>query len=264
MRVALIVTTYERPDALARVLASVAGQSRPPDEVGIADDGSGPETAAVVRDHAARAAWPVHHAWQRHEGFRVAQARNAAVARTSADYLVLIDGDMVLDRDFLADHAAAARPGCWVQGCRLALSAAASASVLAGDEPSTHRPALDWRHRVQAVRRPAAARRLCSLAPALLAVKACNQGVWRCDFVAVNGYDEEFVGWGAEDKDLAARLANAGVRRRGLLFAALAWHLWHSPAARDAAARNAARYAAARATGRVRCKTGLDRHPATG
>jgi GT2 family glycosyltransferase len=105
---------------------------------------------------------------------------------------------------------------------------------------------------------------LARLAPALLAIKACNQGIWRRDFAAVNGYDEEYVGWGSEDKDLCARLGIAGVRARGLLFGALAWHLHHPPAPRSAAARNAARLAAVRAGGPARCETGLDRHLTTG
>lgn len=264
MRVALVVSTFDRPAALARLLASVAAQSRAPDELVVADDGSDEATARLVRAHAAAAAHPVRHAWQPHEGFRVARARNAAVARTSAEYLVFVDGDMVLDPEFLADHVEAARPRHWVQGCRLPLPADATTAVLAGSAPGAHRAALDWRHRLQARRAPAAARALVALAPALLAVKACNQGVWRRDFAGVNGFDEAYVGWGSEDKDLCARLRMAGVRPRGLLFAALAWHLHHPPASRAAAARNSARLAAAESARKPRCEAGLDRHPATG
>lgn len=264
MRVALIVTTFERPDALARVLASVAAQRRPPDELVVADDGSGPETARLVGTHAAAAAYRVRHAWQPHAGFRVARARNAAVARTTADYLVFVDGDMVLDEEFLRDHVRSARPGTWVQGCRLPLPADATAEVLAGAPLPPPRAALDWRRRLQARRLPSVARALARLAPALLAVKACNQAVWRADFVAVNGFDEDYVGWGSEDKDLGARLGFAGIRSRGLLFGGLAWHLHHPPAARTGAARNAARLAAAGSARNARCESGLDRHPATG
>lgn len=264
MRVALVVSTFERPDALARVLASVAAQSRRPDELVVADDGSGGDTARLVDAHAATAPYRVRHAWQPHRGFRVARARNAAAALTGADYLVFVDGDMVLDPQFLADHVGAARSGCWVQGCRLPLPADATTAVLAGASPAARRTALDWRHRLQARRVPAAARALSRVAPALLAVKACNQGLWRRDFVAVNGYDEEYVGWGSEDKDLCARLRMAGIRARGLLCGGLAWHLHHPPAARSDATRNAARLAAVLAAGKARCETGLDRHPATG
>jgi glycosyltransferase involved in cell wall biosynthesis len=264
VRVALIVSTFDRPDALARVLASVARQRRTPDELVVADDGSGEATARLVRSHAAAAPYPVRHAWQPQAGFRVARARNAAVARTNAEYLLFVDGDMVLDPAFVADHVRAARSGAWVQGCRLPLSAAATAAVIGGAVPDTQRRHLDWRHRLQARRLPAASRMLTRLAPALLAVKACNQGLWRRDFAAVNGYDEEYVGWGSEDKDLCARLGIAGIRARGLLFGALAWHLHHPPAPRSEAARNAARLAAVRAAGAARCESGLDRHPATG
>jgi hypothetical protein len=135
--------------------------------------------------------------------------------------------------------------------------------VLAGDVPDAHRDALDLRHRLQARRRPALARALAPLAPWLLAVKACNQGIWRADLVAANGYDETIAGWGAEDKELCARLGHAGIAARGLLGGALAWHLHHPPAPRDAAGRNRARLAATLASRRTRCDTGLDRHPAT-
>lgn len=264
MRVALVVTTFERPDALARVLESVAAQSRPPDELAIADDGSGPATRALVAAHAARTGRPVVHAWHAHDGFRAGAARNRAIARVTSDYVVLIDGDMVLDREFVADHAAAATRGCWTQGCRLPLDAAATRAVLAGDAPERWRTSLDARHRLQGHRRPALARTLAPVAGALLAVKACNQGHWRADLQRVNGYDEELVGWGAEDKELCARLAHAGVRRRGLLCAALAWHLHHAPASRDRASHNLARLATTRAERRTRCVAGLDRHPANG
>jgi glycosyltransferase involved in cell wall biosynthesis len=264
VRVALIVSTFDRPDALARVLASVAAQRRVPDELVIADDGSGDATARLVRSHAVTAPYAVRHAWQPQAGFRVARARNAAVARTAAEYLVFADGDMVLDPEFVADHVRAARPGAWIQGCRLPLSSVATAAVIAGAVPEAQRRHLDWRHRLQARRLPTVSRMLARLAPALLAIKACNQGLWRRDFAAVNGYDEAYVGWGSEDKDLCTRLGIAGIRSRGLLFGALAWHLHHPHASRSEAARNAARLAGVRAAGAARCETGLDRHPATG
>lgn len=264
MRLALVVTTFERPDALARVLESVAAQSRPPDELAIADDGSGPATREVVAAHATRTRRAIVHAWQPHAGFRAGRARNLAIARTTAEYVVLVDGDMVLDREFVADHAAAARSGCWTQGCRLPLGADATRAVLAGEAPERWRASLDVRHRLQAHRHPALARAIAPLAGALLAVKACNQGHWRSDLLRVNGYDEELVGWGAEDKELCARLAHAGVRRRGLLYRALAWHLHHPPAARDRASHNLARLAVTRAERRTRCTAGLDRHHANG
>ncbi len=125
-RCCLVVTTHERPDALARVLAGVASQQRPPDELIVADDGSGATTAAVVDRHAAAATYPVRHAWQPHEGFRAGRIRNVAIALTRCEYVVLLDGDMVVHPHFLADHIDLARRGYYSQGVRIQLDEGAT------------------------------------------------------------------------------------------------------------------------------------------
>jgi len=262
----LVVTTHERPAALEHVLDSVAAQSRPPDELVVADDGSGPDTRAVVERHATAARCPVKHVWQEHEGFRAGRICNEAIARTRCDYVVLIDGDMVVHPSFVADHLALARPGYYSQGVRILLDASATRRRLAhpGALPGPLSPGLGFARRAYALHAPRLAARLPGrLTNAVIALKSCNQGFWRDDLVAANGFDEAMVGWGAEDKELCARLENAGVRRQTLLFAALAWHLAHPPAPRDAAALNRARWQETRSTGRTRCALGLDAHIAT-
>jgi glycosyltransferase involved in cell wall biosynthesis len=261
-RCCLVVTTYERPDALARVLAAVAAQSRPPDELVVADDGSGPATASVVEQHAAAAGYPVHHVWQPHEGFRAGRIRNAAVARTRCEYIVLLDGDMIAHGDFLADHLALARPGHYSQGVRILLDGLATQRALAPDGalPGPYAPGLGLARRLYALHAPALTRRVRRVANGVVAVKACNQGFWRDDLVAVNGFDEAITGWGAEDKELCARLDNAGTLRQTLLFAAIAWHLHHPPAARSRAMANQARWQDTVHSRRIRCEAGIDGH----
>jgi len=265
VRIALVVTTWERPDALECVLRSACGQSRPPDELIVADDGSGPATRELVAGWAHRAKFPVLHAWQPRAGWRACRARNLAVSRAEADYVVAVDGDMLLDRNFLADHEYAARPGCWVQGCRLPLGPAATLRCLAQAGPGfVPRPRdTDLRHLPQAIRLPRLSRLFTLAANAFVAVKGCNQGFWRDDLVRVNGWDEAFAGWGPEDKELCARLTHAGLRRRTLLFAGLAWHLHHPPSPRHAAGSGHALLARTRAVRRTRCETGLDSHRGT-
>lgn len=261
-RCCLVVTTHERPDALARVLAAVAAQTLAPDELVVADDGSGPDTAAVVQRHAAAVHYPVHHAWQPHEGFRAGRIRNAAIARARSDYVVLLDGDMVPHPSFLADHRALARPGHYSQGVRIALDAAATRRLLetGGELPQPWSPGLGRLRRLYGLYALRLAAPLRGAANAVVAVKACNQGFWRDDLVAVNGFDEAMTGWGSEDKELCARLENAGVRRQTLLFAAIAWHLDHGPASRDRADLNRARWQETVRLRRTRCEDGLDRH----
>jgi len=263
-RCGLLVTTHTRADALARVLASVAAQSEPPDELLVAEDGLDAATSRVVAQYAAAAGYPVRHLRQPHEGFRAGRIRNAAIAVTDCDYLVLLDGDMVVHPGFLADHRAIARPGHWSQGVRIVLDADATRRLIA-DEAALPRPwsrGMGLARRGYALRAVPLARVLRSAANRFVAVKGCNQGFWRRDLLAANGFDEAITGWGSEDKELCARLANAGVRRQTLLFAAVAWHLHHPPAPRDRAVANRARWQETRRLGRTRCEAGIDGHPA--
>jgi glycosyltransferase involved in cell wall biosynthesis len=263
-RCGLVVTTYARADALARVLESVAAQTTPPDELLVAEDGTDPATAAAVARHAASVGYPVHHLTQPHEGYRLARSRNAAIARSDSDYLVMVDGDMVLHPEFMADHRKLARPGYWTQGVRILLDAAATRRVIGGTElPRPWSRGLGLVRRRYAFRATSLARALRSAANGIVAVKGCNQGFWRADLLAVNGLDEAISGWGSEDKELCARLGNAGVRRQTLLFAAVAWHLDHPPASRDRAGINRARWQDSARTGRRRCEAGIDRHLAS-
>src|SRR5262245_48205152 len=136
MQATLIITTYNWPEALDLALASVALQSRLPTEVIVADDGSGSPTAAVVHKWQARGLVPVRHVWQEDSGFRLARSRNRAIAAARGEYIVLVDGDMVLHRRFIEDHIGCARPDCFIQGARPQLSPATTARLLASGNPS--------------------------------------------------------------------------------------------------------------------------------
>jgi glycosyltransferase involved in cell wall biosynthesis len=258
----LIVTTHEWPAALRRVLECVAAQTRAPDELLVADDGSGPATAEAVAGFVRHLPCPVRHLWQPHAGFRAGRARNRAIAASTADYLVLIDGDMLIAPQFLADHLEFARRGCYSQGVRIPLDAGATEAQLQPGAalPGPGSPAVAGRRAAYARRSPALARLLRRLGNAFVAIKACNQGFWREDLIAVNGFDEAFSGWGSEDKELCVRLDNAGVRRQTLVCAAVAFHLHHPPAARDGAARNRERWRQSARDRRTRCEQGLDSH----
>jgi hypothetical protein len=92
---------------------------------------------------------------------------------------------------------------------------------------------------------------------------SCNQGFWRTDLIAVNGFDERMTGWGREDTELAVRCYNAGLRRLQLRHTALAVHLHHPPRGHgDGPNPNDAYLAATEAQGRTRCEAGLDGHRA--
>jgi glycosyltransferase involved in cell wall biosynthesis len=262
MRCGLVVTTYERPRALARVLESLATQTHWPDEVLIADDGSGPQTAELVRRFAATVARPVRHVWQPHDGFRAGRIRNEAICRADCEYLVLLDGDMVMHPEFIAVHLVAATPGYYSQGVRVQLDERASRRLeqAGAPFPAWFAPGAGLLRRGYMLRSRRLARRSRRLGNSLVSVKSCNQGFWREDLLRVNGFDETMVGWGSEDKELCARLENAGVMRQTLLFAALACHLAHPPAPRSLAGTNHRRWRETVSSGRTRCELGISSH----
>jgi glycosyltransferase involved in cell wall biosynthesis len=262
MRLALVITTHERPDALAAVLDSVARQRTAPDEIVIADDGSSAATQQVIATFSARSSVPVRRVSQPHEGFRAARLRNLGIAATTADYLVFIDGDMLLHPLFIADHLLQARPGSYTQGVRVLTDDALTQKLIAapGALPSFWSAGLGGLRRLYLLHSAWLASLARTLANGVIAIKSCNLAAWRSDLVRVNGFNEAFVGWGPEDKELCARLDNAGVRRQTLLFGGIACHLHHAPASREALPANLALLADTRHERRVRCELGLDAH----
>jgi len=262
MRLALVITTYERPDALAAVLASVERQRVAPAEVVIADDGSGAATQEVAAAFIGRSKVPARIVSQPHDGFRLTRLRNLAIAATALDYLVFVDGDMLLHPEFIADHARMARRGHYTQGVRVHTDAALTRRLIAepAQLPGFWSPGLGGLRRVYLLHSPALASAMRLPANGFIAIKGCNQGFWREDLARVNGFNEAIEGWGPEDKELAARLENAGVRRQTLLFGGIACHLHHPPASRAALPRNLALLEETRRQRRVRCDLGLDAH----
>lgn len=235
IRLSVVVTTYNRPDALRAVLDGLAAQTDRHFEVIVADDGSREDTRALVEATARGFAVPLVHVWQPDEGFRAGAARNRAAERAHGEYLVFLDGDCVPRRDFVARHRALAERGWMVAGNRVLLSEGFTAQVLRERLPVHAWTAGDWKQ----ARRRGDINRTLPLAHAPLGalrklaaarwqrVRTCNLGVWRDDFERVLGFDESFEGWGFEDSDLAVRLLNAGVRRKEGAFATGVLHLWH-------------------------------------
>jgi GT2 family glycosyltransferase len=258
--ITLVINTFNQPDYLVRVLAAVAGQSAPPDEVLLADDGSEAPTRELflrwMGEHKIRAA----HLWQAHEGFRRAQILNRSIAAARGGYLVFLDGDTVPHPDFIADHRAAARRGFFVQGHRALVEQKAAAWFGKNNFNADRRRAV-LQGQISGLKNtfrwPFAVRKIKTH---LRGIRGCNLAIWREDLVCVNGYNEAFTGWGREDSELAVRLMNAGIRRLDLRGRALCFHLWHPPASRAALPANDELLERAIRGKNLRCELGLSRH----
>ena len=261
MKTTLIITTYNWKEALNLTLRSVARQSEMPDEIIVADDGSGPDTAELVRDHRRRLPVPLLHVWQEDLGFRLSRSRNRAIAAASGDYIVIVDGDMALHPHFIADHKRMARPGYFIQGVRLLTTAETGEKML-------REGIMDFGFLSRGIerRRHTIRNRLLSWLlfqpshTSQRAIRGSNQGYWKDDLIRVNGFDERITGWGKEDNEIAARLYNSGIKRRNLKFAALTVHIYHRPRKPDGENPNDKFLRATIDNKSTRCTAGIDQH----
>ena len=237
----LIISTYNWPEALALCLKSVLIQQTLPAEVIICDDGSTADTAAVIDAFKKQINIPVLHVWQADDGFRLAQIRNKGIAAASGRYIIQIDGDLILNKNFIADHLAFAKEGFFTTGSRVLLSEeitkllAKQNSIDVPKNGGSKNPINGWH--LPALQ-PLFASRYKQTGKNKYYVKGCNMAFWKKDLVLVNGYNEDFTGWGKEDSEIAIRLLNGGIKKRFLKFGGIAYHQYHKEVSRQLEERN--------------------------
>lgn len=233
--ISVIVTTYNWPEALAACLSSLLDQQDRQFEIIIADDGSQSDTRQLVEQIKAASPIAIRHVHQEDRGFRAGTIRNKAAAASQGDYLLFMDGDCLALASFIARHRQLAESGYFVPGNRVLLTEPFTSQVLSNQtalqrqsagfflfawlkrhinrlSPLLYWPFHGWRYR-QAKRWQKA--------------MTCNLGIWKSDFLAINGFDEAFAGWGYEDSDLVIRLIHHGIKRKEGRFALPVLHLWH-------------------------------------
>lgn len=263
--ISIIVTTFNREDALDAVLRSLAGQSDRDFEVIVADDGSRGATKAVVEAWKGKLGHRLEHVWHEDRGFRAAEIRNRAILAARGSYCIFLDGDCIARPDFVAVHRKLAQAGCFVTGNRILLSAELTRHVLNENlAPESWSFARWLRERLTGgVNRLSALLHL-PLGPlrrlranAWEGARSCNLAMWRSDLDRVDGFDADYSGWGKEDSDIIVRLLRAGVRRRDGVFATGVIHLWHAEADRSALPENERKFGAILSGERIRAQRGL-------
>lgn len=231
-KLSLIISTYNAPEYLHRVLQALTKQHCTNFEAVIADDGSGTETVELIKQWQTKGLFTLKHAWHEDDGFRAAAARNNAVRQSEGDYLVFLDGDCLPPPDYIQNQIAFAERGYFVRGSRIMLKQTFTEQCFA-DHAEIPESKLEW---IQC-RLKNGVKRISPVFPlpfnpykkptAWYGVKTCNMSVWRDDFYAVNGFDEDYIGWGHEDADLAVRLIRSGVKRKEGRSKVPVVHLWH-------------------------------------
>jgi len=241
VNISVILSTYNRPHDLERVLWGYAVQTKRDFELLVADDGSRDDTAAMIRRVQAESGLRVRHVWHADDGFRKTAILNRAIVASSGDYLLFSDGDCIPRRDLIATHAALAEPGRYLAGGYLKLPAKVSAKISIDDVKSgrvsdlSWLRAMGWRPGRRALRLTGS-RRFAAIFDALTPTAAHfhgnNASVWRDALYEVNGFEGE-MGYGGLDKALGYRLENLGVKGKQVRHRAVCLHLHHERPYRD-------------------------------
>lgn len=235
MKIGVVLSTYNAPERLESTLIGYAAQTRRDFELIVADDGSTDETRALIEATALRFAMPVRHVWQEDLGFRKCRILNQAILGADSDYLIFSDGDCIPRADFVATHAALARPGRFLSGGYFKLDRATSLRISPHDILSGRATDPDWLiaqgmkrslklSKLQARGWVASALNL--LTPTRPTWNGHNASGWRSDMLRVNGFDERMAYW-AQDREFGERLVNAGVDGTQIRYAAICVHLHH-------------------------------------
>jgi len=236
--VAILIATYNWPQALKQTLMSVANQTIQPNEVLIADDGSDERTSKLIQ--AFKLNHPnlnIIHVWHEDNGFRLAAIRNKSIRMAQSDYIIQIDGDIILDQHFIADHLSIKEKGFFVTGSRLLLGKKITDALRESEKVNFARLRWKGKNFFNTLRIPMFTGLLQNTYKTkgeyLYYVKGCNMAFWKSDLYLVNGYDESFNGWGREDTDICIRLIHAGVKKKFIKFGGVQYHLHHALASRD-------------------------------
>lgn len=239
MKVSVIVPSYNRPEALRLCLASLSRQSRLPDEVLVADDGSGNETRRTIESfgQSADCHFKLKHIWQEDDGFRKPKIINETVRNTSGDYLVFIDGDCMAHPDFIRSHLLSAEPKAMLGGKRVEVGQLLSEWALR-EQQLVNRLSIkllldSFAHNSRKVEEAIQIKNSL-LRKFLHKDMISNDGIWGCNFsvykdlfYTINGCDEDFRDGSVEDNDLGIRVLNAGGKLKSVRSLAIVFHLWH-------------------------------------
>lgn len=232
--VGLLISTYNWPEALNLVLMSILDQTVMPDEILIADDGSGKATKDLIDSYRKKFTIPIKHHWQEDNGFRKTIIINKAIADTACDYIIQIDGDILMSTHFIEDHVRVSEPGYYIRGSRVLMQLKKSLHIIKSGSLKRPNPlSKGIINRVNAFRVPVISSFFIKRSMRTDNLHGSNCAYWREDFIKVNGYNNEMHGWGYEDIELAARFVNIGLKQKKVKMLSICYHLYHKFSGRE-------------------------------
>ena len=223
----LVTPTYNWPEALELLLLSVKRQSVLPDEVIIADDGSTTETLEIIKKYQKDFPVPLIHVWHKDNGNQKPAIMNKAIAKAQYDYILEIDGDIILHKDFVRDHLSMAETDTYLFGSRVNIQQDHLEELFKNKQVHFNYFSKGIKKRNRTLRIPFIANRAKKETKRSSKLRGCNMSFWRADFIAVNGFNEELVGWGIDDSELIQRMINNGVLGKRIKHKGIVYHIYH-------------------------------------
>jgi glycosyltransferase involved in cell wall biosynthesis len=229
----LVASTYNWPEALELLLLSVLNQSVLPKEVIIADDGSGEDTKNLIENFKKTFPVPLVHIWQEDLKNRKSRIMNKAIAAAKYDYIVEIDGDIILNKHFIEDHLAYAQKGHYLFGSRVNIQEKLLPELFSKKNIDFNFFSKGIKKRSRTMRIPFLMNFAKSVDKCSKKLRGCNMSFWKEDFIKINGYNESIVGWGMEDSEMIQRLHNIAIKGKRLKYTGIVYHIYHKEQSRN-------------------------------
>lgn len=229
----LVAPTYNWPEALELLLLSVKNQTTLPNEVIIADDGSNENTKQLIERFKKDFPVPLIHIWHKDDKNRKPAIMNKAIASANFNYIIEIDGDIIMHKHFVEDHLSLAQDGQFLYGSRVNIKANYLNTLFNKKQITFNVFSKGIKKRGRTLHIPILAKLQEQEVTRSSKLRGCNMSFWKEDFITVNGFNEDLVGWGIDDSEMIQRLLNIGIKGRRLKFKGLAYHIYHKEQSKD-------------------------------
>ncbi|CAM3903719.1 glycosyltransferase family 2 protein [Flavobacterium cucumis] len=223
----LVTPTYNWPNALELLLLSIKNQTVLPNEVIIADDGSKPETTELIKKFQQNFPVPLIHIWHEDNGNQKPKIMNKAIAKAKYDYIIEIDGDIIMHPNFVEDHLNYAEKGVYLFGSRVNIQKSILETIFKDKKTSFNFFSKGIKKRGRTLRIPYFMNSAKLHDERSSKLRGCNMSFWREDFIKINGFNEGLVGWGIDDSEMIQRLHNIGIKGKRLKNVGIAYHIYH-------------------------------------
>lgn len=260
MKTALLISTYNWPEALELVLKSLQNQTVKPDEVLIADDGSTHETKSLIEVFTQQNDLLIKHIWHQDDGFKRSEILNKAIAQSDCDYIIQLDGDCIMHPNFIQDHITNAKQKQYLFGSRVNIQQRYLIELFSKKNIDFGVFSSGIKKRTRNIHSRILGSFYKPTNELSEKLRGCNVSFWRADFIKVNGYNEDMIGWGREDSEMVVRLLNNGIVGKRLRYMAIIYHIWHYEKSRERYNINDEIQRTAIREKLIRCKNGIDKY----